>query len=103
MRKILPSALLAVAATAALLTLPTGTAQAQSAACGTAIDLINAAIVQYPNGIDNDGQKALAAKLLGIDANGADKAAIAAFATALIDDNVTDLSDAIDSFNASCS
>ncbi|MGV9838575.1 hypothetical protein ACWDUL_30845 [Nocardia niigatensis] len=103
MRKMLPSALLTVAATAALLALPTGTAAAQSAACSAATDLINAAIDQYPNGIDNDGQKALATKLLGIAANGADKAAIAAFATALIDDNVTDLSDAIDSFNASCS
>ncbi|WP_040810923.1 hypothetical protein [Nocardia concava] len=102
MRKLLPSALVAVAATAALLVGPTGTAHAQSWACGTAVDLINAAIDQYPNGIDNDGQKALAAKLLGIDASGSDKAAIAAFATALIDDNVTDLSDAIDAFNASC-
>ncbi|APB00422.1 hypothetical protein NS506_06386 [Nocardia seriolae] len=102
MRKILPSALLAVAATAALLVLPAGAAQAQSYACSTAVDLINAAIEQYPNGIDNDGQKALAAKLLAIGANGADKATIAAFATALIDDNVTDLSDAIDAFNASC-
>ncbi|BAW05440.1 hypothetical protein [Nocardia seriolae] len=100
MRKILPSALLAVAATAALLVLPAGAAQAH--ACSTAVDLINAAIEQYPNGIDNDGQKALAAKLLAIGANGADKATIAAFATALIDDNVTDLSDAIDAFNASC-
>ncbi|MVU76645.1 hypothetical protein GPX89_05220 [Nocardia sp. ET3-3] len=102
MRKILPSAVVAVAA-AALLALPAGTAQAQSAACGSAVDLINAAIDQYPNGIDNDGQKSLAAQLLAIDANAHDKAAIAAFATALIDDNVTDLSDAIDSFNASCS
>ncbi|MFE3190159.1 hypothetical protein ACFXHA_14195 [Nocardia sp. NPDC059240] len=102
MRKILTSGLLAVATTAALLALPTATASAQSAACSTAIDFINAARAQYPDGIDSDGQQALAAKLNGIAANGSDKAAISAFVTALTDDNITDLAPAVDTFNASC-
>ncbi|MGW4249643.1 hypothetical protein [Nocardia sp. NPDC004722] len=102
MRKILTASLLALTTTAALLALPTATASAQSAACGTATDLINAAHDKYPDGIDTDGQQALAAKLNAIAAYGSDKAAITAFVTALTDDNVTDLGDALDAFNAAC-
>ncbi|MFI1919203.1 hypothetical protein [Nocardia sp. NPDC020380] len=103
MRKFLSCAFAAVAVTAALVTLPTGTAAAQSTACSTAVDLINAAIAAAPGGnLDDAGQKDLANKLLAVPASGADKDAITLFARSLLDDNVTDMGAATAKFNTAC-
>ncbi|MFJ4658937.1 hypothetical protein ACIP5Y_47340 [Nocardia sp. NPDC088792] len=102
MRKFLPSALAAVAVTTALLTLPTGTAAAQSTACSTAVDLINAANTANNGTLDDAAQKDLANKLLAVNASGPDRDAITAFAKSLLDDNVTDMNAAIAKFNTAC-
>ncbi|MFI9510074.1 hypothetical protein [Nocardia sp. NPDC052566] len=102
MTKTLSATLLAAVA-GSLLMLPASPAHAQSAACSAAVDVINSALDAAPNReLDGDAQKALATKLLAINASGGDKDAINAFVQAIVDDAVTDLEPAIDAFNNVC-
>ncbi|PXX63976.1 hypothetical protein DFR70_105158 [Nocardia tenerifensis] len=103
MPKIFSAALLTASAVGSLLLLPAAPAYAQSEACGRAIDAINAAIDASPNGtLEKNTAKALNRTLLSIDATGAEKDVIAAYANALVDENITDLDPATDELNRVC-
>ncbi|QIS14483.1 hypothetical protein [Nocardia arthritidis] len=103
MRKSLSAALLTATAVGTLATLPAAPAQAQSAACGQAIDAINAAVAAASGNLTPDIGKTLSIKLLAIDASGADRDAIAAYAKALTDEDASaDMTGATNAFNAAC-
>jgi hypothetical protein len=102
MIKTCSAALLVASAFGSLLLLPAAPAHAQSAACGAAIDAINAAIDQSGGNLDSTVQQSLAAELSAIPAEGAEKDAIAAYAHALTDDEVTNLNPATDELNRVC-
>ncbi|MFG1795429.1 hypothetical protein [Nocardia sp. NPDC049149] len=101
MSKIFSAALLTAAAVGSLVLVPAATAQAKSPACDTAIDWINAAIDMSPDGMSADTLQSLSSRLSGLPAVGAEKAAIDAYAHALIDDNA-DMTAATTAFNAVC-
>lgn len=104
MIKILPTALLSATAVGSLLFLPAGPAQAQSAACSMAVDVVNSAFVASPDHtLDADAQRALTIKLQSIAANGKDKAAIDALIQAIAANNGTDLDPAVATFKSACS
>ncbi|QIS05187.1 hypothetical protein F5X71_25300 [Nocardia brasiliensis] len=102
MSKLFSGALLSAAAAAALL-VPAAPAHAQSQACAAAIDAINAAVDASPNGtFDANTIQDLHGKLQSIDAAGAEKEVILAYADALVDDSVTNLDPATDELNRVC-
>jgi len=103
MSKVFSTTLLTASAVGALLILPAGPAQAQSAACGAAVDLINAAIDQSGGNLDPETGKTLSTKLLGINASGSDSDAIVAYAHALVDETIPDMGAATAEFNRACS
>ncbi|MEU2043012.1 hypothetical protein [Nocardia niwae] len=92
------------AAAAALLFLPAAPAQAQSLQCARAIELINVAIDTSGGTLDEATATALSDRLSGLadSAQGAEKDAITAYATALVDDNVADLNPYTDELNRVC-
>lgn len=102
MTKLVPVLLTATAAT--LLMLPATPAQAASPACGKAIELINAAIDSAGGNLDEATGQALSERLLGLSdwAVGVEKDAIAGYANALVDPNITDLDPATDELNRAC-
>ncbi|MGQ4597526.1 hypothetical protein [Nocardia sp. R6R-6] len=102
MIKTCSAALLSVGAIGSLLLLPAAPAHAQSPACGAAVDAINAAIAESGGNLDPTVQQSLAAKLSAIDARGAEKDAIIAYAHALTDDKITNLDPATDELNRVC-
>ncbi|MEU1994650.1 hypothetical protein ABZ511_09395 [Nocardia gamkensis] len=102
MIKTCSAALLAASAFGSLLLLPAAPAHAQSPACGAAIDAINAAIDESGGNLDPTVQQSLATKLSAIEAEGAEKAAIAAYAQALTDDKVANMDAATDELNRVC-
>lgn len=91
-------------AATALLVLPAVPAQAQSPHCAKAIELINAAIDTSGGTMDADTATALSGRLSGLAelAEGAEKEAISAYATALVDDTVTDLDPYTTELNNAC-
>ncbi|WP_040780637.1 hypothetical protein [Nocardia pneumoniae] len=95
-------ALLSASAIGSLLLLPAAPAHAQSPACGAAIDAINAAIDESGGNLDPTVQQSLAAKLSAINAEGAEKDAITAYARALTDDNVSSMDGATNELNRVC-
>ncbi|MEU7629059.1 hypothetical protein AB0C34_03605 [Nocardia sp. NPDC049220] len=102
MTKTFSAALLIASAVGSALLLPAGPAHAQSAACGAAVDLINASIAESNGDLNPTVQQTLATKLAAIDATGADKDAIDAYAHALTDDNVSSMDAATTEFNRVC-
>jgi hypothetical protein len=102
MIKTCSAALLAASAFGSLLLLPAAPAHAQSPACGAAIGAINAAIDESGGNLDPTVQQSLATKLSAIEAEGAEKAAIAAYAHALTDDKVANMDTATDELNRVC-
>ncbi|WP_454194564.1 hypothetical protein [Nocardia sp. Marseille-Q1738] len=94
----------ALSAAAALLFLPATPAHAQSPSCAKAIELINIAIDTSGGTLDQATATALSERLTGLAdfAQGAEKEAIAAYARALIDDNVTELNPYTDELNRVC-
>ncbi|AFU02047.1 hypothetical protein [Nocardia brasiliensis] len=101
MYKIFSAALLTAAAVGSLVLVP-ATAHAKSPACDTAIAWINAAIDMSPDGnLDAATLQSLSARLSGLPAVGEEKAAIDAYAAALLDDSA-DMDAATDAFNAVC-
>ncbi|MGK8523393.1 hypothetical protein ACRS6B_18385 [Nocardia asteroides] len=102
MIKTCSAALLAASAIGSLLLLPAAPAHAQSTACDAAIDAINAAIDASGGNLDRAVQQSLAAELSAIEADGEEKNAIAAYAHALTDDNVTNMNPATDELNRVC-
>ncbi|WP_157573693.1 hypothetical protein [Nocardia jejuensis] len=104
MIKYFSAAALIATATATLLVAPATTAQAQSPTCSTAIDLINAAVDSSGDSFDLATQQALADRLHGLAAvsSGEEQRVIAAYADALIDDNVTYLTPFTDDLNRVC-
>ncbi|MEU2030810.1 hypothetical protein [Nocardia amamiensis] len=92
------------AAAAALLILPAAPAHARSLQCARAIELINAAIDISGGTLDDATATALSDKLSVVAelAQGAEKDVIAAYAYALIDDNVADLNPYTDELNRVC-
>ncbi|MFE7801193.1 hypothetical protein [Nocardia sp. NPDC057440] len=102
MNRILATTMLSATTVGTLLFLPAGPAQAQSTACSTAIDLINAAITESGGNLDPETANSLSTKLLAVNASGTDKDAIAAYARALVDDKVPDMAAATVDFNRSC-
>ncbi|MEU2030012.1 hypothetical protein [Nocardia amamiensis] len=102
MIKTCSAALLSASAIGSLLLLPAAPAHAQSPACAAAIDTINAAIAESGGNLDPTVQQSLAAKLSAINAEGAEKDAIAAYARALTDDSVTSMDAATDELNRVC-
>ncbi|WP_174183886.1 hypothetical protein [Nocardia barduliensis] len=102
MIKTCSAALLAASAFGSLLLLPAAPAHAQSPACGAAIDAINAAIDKSGGNLDPTVQQSLAAELSAIEAEGAEKDAIAAYARALTDDKVASMDPATDELNRVC-
>ncbi|MEU7767674.1 hypothetical protein AB0B25_21435 [Nocardia sp. NPDC049190] len=101
MTKTFSAALLIASAVGSVL-LPAGPAHAQSAACSAAVDLINASIAESNGDLNPTVQQTLATKLAAIDATGADKDAIDAYAHALTDDNVSSMDAATTEFNRVC-
>lgn len=93
------------AAAAALLFLPAAPAHAASLHCAKAIELINIAIDSSGGTMDEATATALSERLSGLadSAQGAEKDAIAAYAAALTDANVTDLNPYTDDLNRACS
>lgn len=92
------------AAAAALLFLPAAPANAQSPSCAKATELINIAIDTSGGTLDQATATALSERLTGL-ANftqGAEKEAISAYARALIDDEVTELTSYTDELNRVC-
>ncbi|MGY1863549.1 hypothetical protein [Nocardia gipuzkoensis] len=102
MIKTCSAALLAASAFGSLLLLPAAPAHAQSPACGAAIAAINAAIDESGGNLDPTVQQSLAAKLSAIEAEGAEKDAIAAYAHALTDERVASMDPATDELNRVC-
>ncbi|WP_040776077.1 hypothetical protein [Nocardia pneumoniae] len=92
------------AAAAALLFLPAAPAHARSLQCNRAIQLINAAIDTSGGTLDDATATALSDKLSVVAelAQGAEKDVIAAYANALIDENVTSLDPYTDELNRVC-
>ncbi|WP_174189953.1 hypothetical protein [Nocardia barduliensis] len=92
------------AAAAALLFLPAAPAHAQSPQCAKAIELINVAIDTSGGTLDEATASALSGRLSGLAdlAQGPEKDAIAAYAYALVDDNVSDLNPYTDELNRVC-
>ncbi|RDI66800.1 hypothetical protein [Nocardia pseudobrasiliensis] len=102
MYKLFSATLLTTAAVGSLILIPAAIAQAQSPVCDTAIAWINAAVDMSPDGnLDAATLQTLSARLSGLPAVGAEKAAIDAYAQALLDDNA-DMDAATDAFNAVC-
>ncbi|WP_280455247.1 hypothetical protein [Nocardia brasiliensis] len=100
--KIFSAALLTAAAVGSLVLVPAATAHAKSPACDTAIAWINAAIDMSPDGnLDAATLQSLSSRLSGLPAVGAEKAAIDAYAAALLDDSAG-MDAATDAFNAVC-
>ncbi|MGK8505303.1 hypothetical protein [Nocardia asiatica] len=93
-----------LAAAAALLFLPAAPAHAQSPQCAKAIELINIAIDTSGGTLDEATATALSGRLGGLadTTQGPEKDAIAAYAYALIDDNVADLTPYTDELNRVC-
>jgi hypothetical protein len=92
------------AAAAALLFLPAAPAHASSPSCAKAIELINIAIDKSGGTLDPATATALSERLTGLAdfTQGAEKDAITAYAQALIDDNVTELTPYTDELNRAC-
>ncbi|MGY2061609.1 hypothetical protein ACW9HQ_42620, partial [Nocardia gipuzkoensis] len=85
MYKLFSATVLTAAAVGSLVLIPAATAQAASPACDTAIAWINAAIDTSPEGnLDAATLQSLSARLSGLPAVGAEKAAIDAYAQALL-------------------
>ncbi len=102
MYKIFSAALLTAAAIGSLVLVPAAPAQAASPACDTAIAWINAAVDNSPGGnLDAATLQSLSERLSALPAPGPEKAAIDAYAHALVDDNA-DMNAATDAFNAVC-
>lgn len=103
MTKIFSAALLTATA-ATLFVLPAAPAQAASPVCDKAIALINAAIDMTGGNLDADTSQNLSERLWGISnfAAGPEKDVITAYASALVDPNVTDLTPATDELNRVC-
>ncbi|WP_431970209.1 hypothetical protein [Nocardia sp. bgisy134] len=97
------TAALAIAA-GALIALPATPAHAQSLNCAKAIELINIAIDTTGGTMDEATATALSGRLSGLaeTAQGAERDAIAAYAGALIDDEVVDLTPFTDGLNRAC-
>ncbi|WP_330229417.1 hypothetical protein OHA40_25640 [Nocardia sp. NBC_00508] len=102
MIKTCSAALLTASAIGSLLLLPAAPAYAQSPACAAAIDAINAAIDESGGNLDPTVQQSLATKLSAIDAEGAEKEAIAGYARALTDDSVPSMDTATNELNRVC-
>ncbi|UGT65932.1 hypothetical protein LTT66_21755 [Nocardia gipuzkoensis] len=92
------------AAAAALLFLPATPAHASSPSCAKAIELINIAIDTSGGTLDPATATALSERLTGLAdfTQGAERDAITAYAHALIDDNVTELTPYTDELNRAC-
>ena len=92
------------AAAAALLFLPAAPAHAQSPHCAKAIELINIAIDTSGGTLDDATSTALSDRLSGLAdlAQGAEKDVIAAYAYALVDENVANLDPYTDELNRVC-
>ncbi|MFE7741518.1 hypothetical protein [Nocardia sp. NPDC057455] len=92
------------AAAAAALFLPAAPAHAQSPQCAKAIELINVAIDTSGGTLDGATATALSGRLSGLAdlAQGAEKDVISAYASALVDDNVSDLNPYTDELNRVC-
>ncbi|WP_225732045.1 MULTISPECIES: hypothetical protein [unclassified Nocardia] len=100
MRKFLSAALPAIAA-GALLTLPAAPAQAQTAACEMASEVIRSAFIAAPDHrLDRDAQRALTTKLQSIFARDAERDAIDAFVQAV--NGGDDLDQAYATFTGTC-
>lgn len=95
---------LATATAAAVLLLPTTPARAQSLPCARAIELINIAIDTTEGAIDEATATTLSTRLhnLAETTQGRERDAISAYATALTDDNITDLTPYTDELNQAC-
>ncbi|RJO74829.1 hypothetical protein D5S18_15425 [Nocardia panacis] len=103
MRKSLSAAILTAVAFATVTLLPVAPAQAQSAACGRAIEEINAAVAAAGARLTPEVGAELSAKLFAIDAVGPDRATIETYALALVDEDLSlDMTDTTDAFNAAC-
>ncbi|MGX1805586.1 hypothetical protein ACWIGI_07710 [Nocardia sp. NPDC055321] len=96
------AALTATAAT--VLLLPAAPAQARSLTCDRAIEFINAAIDASGGTYDDATALALADRLrtVALVSGGEEQAAIYAYADALVDDNITDLTPFTDELNRTC-
>lgn len=96
------AALTATAAT--LLVLPAAPAQARSLTCDRAIEFINAAVDASGGTYDAETARALADRLrtVALLSGGAEQAAITAYADALVDDNVTEMTPFTDELNRAC-
>ncbi|WP_039804863.1 hypothetical protein [Nocardia araoensis] len=99
-----PFAAALATAAAALLFLPAAPAQAQSPFCAKAIELINIAIDTSGGTLDDATATALSDRLNGLAnfAQGAEKDVIAAYANALVDENVANLDPYTDELNRVC-
>ncbi|MEV4128855.1 hypothetical protein [Nocardia sp. NPDC049707] len=92
------------AAAAALILLPAAPAHAQSIPCARAVNLVNAAIDVSGGNLDVEIATNLSDRLRvpAEFAQGEEKAAITAYADALIDENITDLNPYTDELNRVC-
>ncbi|WP_227998478.1 hypothetical protein [Nocardia australiensis] len=104
MIKLFSAALLTAAVAATLQVLPAAPAHAKSLTCAKAIELINAAIYNSGDTLDDATQQALSDRLSGLAALavGEEKDAINGYANALVDDNITDLDPATNELNRVC-
>jgi hypothetical protein len=102
MIKTCSAALLAASAFGSLLLLPAAPHAGDWACAGAAIDAINAAIDESGGNLDPTVQQSLAAELSAIEAEGAEKEAIVAYAHALTDDKVANMDAATDELNRVC-
>ncbi|AYF76265.1 hypothetical protein D7D52_23285 [Nocardia yunnanensis] len=99
MRKILPSAVLAAGAVAALLVLPAGNAYALSPACQAASDVLNS----YGSlGPSPQQMQDAANRLYAIDASGQEQMAISNYANALAKGDVAMIGNAAPILNGIC-
>ncbi|MEV6386891.1 transposase [Nocardia xishanensis] len=91
-------------AVGALIALPATPAHAQSPSCAKAIELINIAIDTTGGTMDEATATALSGRLSGLaeTTQGAERDAIAAYANALIDAGVADLTPFTDELNRAC-
>ncbi|MBF6336342.1 hypothetical protein IU450_10640 [Nocardia abscessus] len=104
MIKSLSFAAAVAAAAATLVFLPATAAHAQSPSCAKAIELINIAIDTSGGTLDQATATALSDRLTGLAdfTQGPERDAITAYARALVDDEVTELTPFTDELNRVC-